>query len=1257
MRSHLSSSFGRREAVTTIVAAVLVLLPSLIAPGGARPASPGPVPSPLAVGPGDVALAGLENAPRALVPDAPSDAIVPGSSALTTVPTGVLPVVVTLQYSNASRLSALLAKLADPATSRDPGYLTAAQFDAEFAPAPRLYGEAVAYFGSFGVQDLTTYADRATVTFEATPTVATRIFGAPIASFELDGRAYLAPTGPIRLPAPLAASVLQVEGLGTASSIGAGVMNHGLLSPGIGKSRTASAEPSVSGYLSPPTRGSAQIEYAPDFQVAYDEQSLLEAYGAPAKTNVALITGSGRYSGPTISTACGNLSNGTDVGGWDPSDVAAFFASTLPNGQPSPTVTGVPIGGAAAPGCLASWDTSGAAAANTVDLEMIGSTAPGAAIYGVYGPSMTVAALDTELATVLNPGGASLPAGIVAGLDNVSVVATAWCFSDRNDSAWYIDLQQAEVRGITVLAAAGNSADDPASAGWVGSDAEFPASMAYRSFGDTAVGGTTVTLHNASLQIANEIPWNVSASDTAGGGPAGTAGGISSAVHEPIWQKGSSANATLAGKGRGVPDVAGLANDTAATVTVDGTTYDATNASGVGLFYNASGTGIAVSLVAGLFAEIDHALVAAGDLPLGFADPTVYSLGNQEYAPLPNGSIHFSVPSGNYTSPLPTLPFHDVVTGRNFVYRAGTGYDLVTGWGSLDAYNFTIYVLSPSTIPSYGPLRAIDDYVNLTALDINPTTELENPNASIQQNFFLADSLGAPIIWVQAVVDLVDHVNNGTWGMSFSGWVVYPFWGIYPNESVYEAWQPTSVQWKGLPASLDLTTYLTVETPSWEDAVTFDFGGLAGPFTLTVPGAAYILGGFNDTYNWQGLNYTDGPRGPVASVPGFLAPQVGLYGTGGGEAANFTDGTAGTIHAYVEPFDSASFEEAAETAVVTLTDTQTGETAENLVYTRTSPNNWSFAYGPGAADQGISVGEPYWFPVQFSQTGAPAATTWYVNITYGPHLSGSGAKASLAGSLQNGSYGWVAGISSHNYSIEVGNGNLTVDGSAVQVALVFLAKTNSVTFLATGNETFPFGWAVTITYPNGTLVQNLAGTGSGLETTLTYAKYDYRAASDNSSWAPTHTTGTFTIGSTAVSVQIAFSLVTYKAKITPEYGIGILVPWTVTVDGVKKKGYATTPFTFPLPNGTYSFEVGGLPPGYSAVPSNGTFVVHGLPAPNVGIRIVPPNGAGGLFGLGVWGYVLVGGVAAAVLLALFLVLRRRRARGGSGRSYVPPDEI
>ncbi|MGP8109640.1 MAG: protease pro-enzyme activation domain-containing protein [Thermoplasmata archaeon] len=1205
-------------------------------------------------------LAAVEALPLTAVPDAASDAVVPGSTALATVPIGALHVLVTFAYSNSSGLTAFLAELSTRSSPDYHHYLTAQQFVAAYAPPAEPYYTASAYFASFGVKNLTSQPDRESISFDAPATTLSRIFHDGFGSFEKGGARYVAPLTAPELPGPLSAAIQSVVGLGTAPGQSAVPAALGSVQRATARSAGPVASVVPSGYTTPPTVNGTQEEYLSDMQVAYDEQSLFAQGGYPTNESIAAILWSGNYTGPTIATPCGPLTSGSAVGPWDPADVQSFFNSTLPSGEPRPVVVPVALGGAPAPTCHASWDTTGATRENTVDLESLGSTAPGAQLYDVYGPSAAPVELDAEFTDILSPPGV-LGATLVQDLDNVSVIVSSWDLVNHYDATWYADLEQAQARGISVLAASGDADDSPASPYWVGSFAEFPAAMAYDTFGDVAVGGTSLTLDPSTLHLSTEAVWDVPLYAT---GPVGSEGGSAGTiVAEPTWQLSTSANRNLSGNGRGVPDIAAIANNSLITLSVKGYQYRATNASSGGAFEAASGTSVAVSVVAGLVAEIDHAMRSTGAAPLGFFDPALYYWANLEYTNQSCGTkVQGASCEGVYPSSLPTLLVRDVETGRNAQYPARYGFELAAGWGELDAYNFTVYTLNLSSAGVYGHLAAVQDQVNLAGLKVTSTYSASSGggvnkvyNASFQQNVFLADSLGAPIYWIQNVVFL--HRAAAGWAMNFTAWVSYPFWGIYPTLTVSEWWFPGATHVETLPLALNLTTQLVPGAGTIAPHVEYSFGVKGSiALSLSVPGASYIIGRNNYSYSWQGVNYTDGPKGN-ASPPGFLAPQFGLLGGPGDGIGNFLLSTNGTIGAYVEPFGDTSFE-LADTAALNSANHQSGETDSNLTYAPVSHGNWTFGYGPGSSEQGILQVQPARYNVVWNATGTPpAGTLWYVNLSSGPHLSATAADPQIVAELQNGSYGWTVGLSARGWASAPPTGTIVVGGRSLEVNVTVALTYGTVTFNATG-PSFPFRW-----YVNVTGGPSLGSTNASIGANLTFGAYTYVVSTGNSSWAPTHHKGSFVIGETIARVAVPIALVTYAFKVIASYPVNVFVHWTITVGTFQKSGSITTPFTFLLPNGTYEYSVSGLPSGYTTSVTSGSVVIHGAAARLVIVVIPPPTN-----GLGVWSYVIVGGLVVVGLLSFLVLLRRRRRRSKktepparksrrSRKDWVDPDEL
>lgn len=548
-------------------------------------------------------------------------------------------VIVTFDLSNQSRLGMLLANLSNPSNPQYHKFITRSQFAAEFGAPVQLYLSAARYFGTYGNVTVTLYQDRVSIGISGPSWAVGSLLNTEFVSDHHGGSVYYA-SRPPSLPADIGMRVSEVAGLSNAPAFS--LLQSGAALLGAGRADAVAA--GTNGYPQPISSGGVQYIYGADLQVSYQEQSLLSS-SYPTGQVIATILWSGQNS------------SGTNVGPFVPSDIYHYYNTTLPSGEPHSTVHGVPINGAPPPGPSSSYDVTGANYENTLDLEMVGSTAPGSSIYNVYGASATTAGVDDAFAFILNPN------STYQALNNVSVVSNSFGAGEFNDTTWYTYLQEAQARGISVLASSGDSGDN---------SLNIPASMSYSDFGATAVGGTTLVLNSNTasssyLGIASQIAWYESSSYT-GGAVSGSTGGISTVFAEPAWQTVTEANNVILGSGRGVPDIAAIANNTIVELTVNGTSN----------LYAFGGTSVACPVEAGMVAELDNLLAVNGQGPLGYLNPVLYGLGNKQFSGL-----------------LQSTPYYDVISGANSNYNALAGYDLVTGWGSLNALNFSSYVVSP----------------------------------------------------------------------------------------------------------------------------------------------------------------------------------------------------------------------------------------------------------------------------------------------------------------------------------------------------------------------------------------------------------------------------------------------------------------------------------------------------------------------------------------------------------------------------------
>jgi len=1016
----------------------------------------------------------------------------------------------------------------------------------------------VSYFSQFPEVKIKTYADRVSIKITGPAYDIGHLFNTTIESNNTSN--YFVNSAP-ELPASFVPYVSEVAGLSNTK-----LSFHFNLADKLEvpvESRPVRVD---GGYPSPLNNNGTQNIYGSDLQVAYDEQSLLNIT-YPINEVIATILWAGTNS------------SGEQVGPFDPSDIYSYFNATLPSYEPHPEVFGVPLNGAAKPGISASYDVTGANQENTLDLEMVGSTAPGARIYNVYGSNATTESLDSALAFILNPN-SSYPA-----LNNVSVITNSWGGTDSNNTVWYQYLEEAQVRGISVLASSGDSGDNNQSSKYVGSTVEFPSAMAYNNFGVTAVGGDTIILAD-NLHILNETAWYISSADSSDGGPAGSTGGISSIFKEPVWQLSTEANRVINGKGRGVPDISAIANNTIVYITENGKNYYGNHT-----YYTFGGTSVASPVEAGIVAEIDAVLNHYNQPNLGYLNPIIYSLANKQIEPM-NNTLHTGyIPTGNYNSTLPMLPFYNVMFGRNHVYNATYGYNLVTGWGSIDAYNFSMYIFNINRNSSFNDLKGVQDILNLSGLNVtsylyNSTTSEYSTvnryyNASIQQNLFLANQFGAPIYWIQNVI-YINRSQPSGWAVNYTGWVVYPFYGQYPRQTVYEYYFPLG-KTISIPHTFNVRTWITNLSDTMQQTVNFEVN--LHVISLPVPGAAYIIDAYNYSYAWQGHTYYNGPF-PNNRYTGGLNPQFGLVGGPSGGLGVFAKPTSGCISAYIEPIAMNSYIPAVTSAFNESID-ETGEAAEFLSFTGVNENNWTISINKTSSSQGIVDYPSSGYCVTFVESGLPSGTTWYVNLTNGMK-SGPIKGSSYTFSLTNGSYRYAVATLNHTYRPETSLGKFTVSGSSLSESVTF---TKAIYFAKFSQSGLPSGrWYVNITgMPSA---YNPAS--EPIVIGLTNGTYFYSVSTTNSEYISSG--GNFTIDGKNITINVKFSIVRYAVTFT-ESGLPS-GRWYVNLTESNGTHYDSgsitgSSYTIQLSNGTYSYTIATMDKTYSPSPSLGTITVSG----------------------------------------------------------------
>lgn len=412
------------------------------------------------------------------------------------------------------------------------------------------------------------------------------------------------------------------------------------------------------------------------------------------------------------------------------SDIAHFQRAAGLTAK-APVMTLVPNTGSSAVS-----DTGGDADESDLDVEWAGATAPAATIDFVYvGNSQQASVFDAMNYAIDNNLGSVI---------STSYGACEAAFPSQEVKTLESWFEQANAQGQTIVAASGDNgatdcetstASDRATHGLA---VDIPGSSPYV----TAIGGTEFAAdasapgsywnssngagEASAIQYIPEMVWNDTSPSLgiqAGGG------GASAIFGKPSWQRG--AGVPNDGK-RDVPDIS-----LNASPNHDGYLYCASGVdsssctngflNGKGSPNVAGGTSFGAPIFSGILAILAQKLNAGR---LGNVNPQIYTLA----ASNDSGAFHDTT-SGN--NKVPCAAGSTNCTSSPIGYAAGPGYDLASGWGSIDAASFIGLFPASSSNATTTVLTAsnsapvVNNAVMLTAM-VTSNSGATTPAGSVQ---------------------------------------------------------------------------------------------------------------------------------------------------------------------------------------------------------------------------------------------------------------------------------------------------------------------------------------------------------------------------------------------------------------------------------------------------------------------------------------------------------------------------------------------
>ena len=575
---------------------------------------------------------------------------------------------------NAAQLDALAQAVSDPSSAQYGQFLTADQYNAQYAPTATQVGQVTQWLTGSGLTVTATGPDNHFVAVSGSASAIASAFGTPLADYVVNGKKTQAPATDVSVPDSLAGLITAVTGLST--------LGHAVKPADFGAPDAfVNATPCSNYYGQQAARTLPRFQHQtlPYAVCGYNPKQLRGAYGIDGFGNTQSL---GRGQTVAITDAYDEPSLLADANryaqrqGDQPFSRGQFQDRSVPEDAS----TGDDCGG------------NGWYGEQALDVEAVHGMAPGANVL-YYGAA---SCFDDDLLAALSQ---------VVHDNKASIVTNSWgeptffvvdgqLFSTIDDSlvaAYESIFKQGAVQGIGFMFSSGDDGDDLAAFGYAHPD--YPTGDPWV----TSVGGTSLAIDRRNNR-AFETGWGTEKYGLSSDGTSwtltvpflyGAGGGISQVFPEPAYQRGIVGHVT----GRAVPDVGMDADPTTGMLVGQTQNFSLPSTFGpAGVHYGEyriGGTSLASPLFAGAQAV---AQANEGGRRIGFANPLIYFLARSP------GEFYDVTPQGD-----PGNVRADYANGQNgndgILYSVRTfdqdsslttnrGWDDVAGVGSLTSNYF-----------------------------------------------------------------------------------------------------------------------------------------------------------------------------------------------------------------------------------------------------------------------------------------------------------------------------------------------------------------------------------------------------------------------------------------------------------------------------------------------------------------------------------------------------------------------------------------